>query len=231
MTATYQPNLNDGGNMIKRMTLLARKDGTSVSDFRGYWAGCHAELALCMNGISSYTQNRVDKILWQLADRDGCFQVDGVVELCFENEKVMGEAQASAVGSRYIPEDEPNFLRGWTLCVVENDEEQTEPKGVKVIVVAVLKTTAWKSDLKQAVVDANNAQRSPARLAFNWTSRTASRERLWAEPSPPHALVSLWFENVADAHAAFESSGRYEQALLSVTDRAAAYLINTLVVK
>ncbi|MFM0125191.1 MULTISPECIES: EthD domain-containing protein [unclassified Paraburkholderia] len=217
--------------MIKRMTLLARKDGTSVSDFRAYWAGCHAELALCMNGISSYTQNRVDKVLWQLSDDDGCFQVDGVVELCFENENVMHEAQSSAVGSKYIPEDEPNFLRGWSLCVVENDEEQTEPKGVKVIVLAVMKTAASKSDLRMAVKDANDAQRSPARLAFNWTSRTASRERLWSEPSPPDALVSLWFENVADAHAAFESGGRYERALLSVSDRAAAYLINTLVVK
>ncbi|MCX4170838.1 MULTISPECIES: EthD domain-containing protein [Paraburkholderia] len=217
--------------MIKRMTLLARKDGTSVSDFRAYWAGCHAELALCMNGISSYTQNRVDKILWQLSDNDGCFQVDGVVELCFEDEHVMREAQASVVGSRYIPEDEPNFLRGWTLCVVDCDEEQTGPTGVKVIVLVVMKTTASKSDFKKALVEAHNGQRSSAKLTFDWTNRTASRERLWSEPSPPNAIVSLWFGNVADAHAAFEPGGRYEQTLLSAADRAAAYLINTHVVK
>lgn len=217
--------------MIKRMTLLARKDGTSVSDFRAYWAGCHAELALCMNGISSYTQNRVDKILWRRSDNEGCFQVDGVVELCFEDENLMLEAQASAVGSRYIPEDEPNFLRGWTLCVVENDDEQAEPKGVKVIVPVVTKTAVSKSDFKQAFVETNEAQKSPARLDFNWTTRTASRERLWSEPSPPDAIVSLWFENIADAHAAFEPEGCYEKTLCSVAERAAAYLINTHVVR
>ncbi|MFM0616325.1 EthD domain-containing protein [Paraburkholderia nemoris] len=213
------------------MTLLARKDGTSVSDFRAYWAGCHANLALCMNGISSYTQNRVDKILWRRSDNQGCFHVDGVVELCFKDENVMLEAQASAVGSKYIPEDEPNFLRGWTLCVVDNDDEQAEPKGVKVIVPLVMKTTVSRSDLKQALIEVNDAQNSPARLSFNWTTRTASRARLWSEPRPPDAIVSLWFENVAEAHAAFDPKGGYEQTLLSIAERAAAYLINTHVVK
>ena len=217
--------------MIKRMTLLARKDGTSVSDFRAYWAGCHAALALCMDGISSYTQNRVDKKLWQLFDGCGCFQVDGVVELCFDDDDAMRDAQASAVGSKFIPEDEPNFLRGWTLCVVENEEEHTELKGVKVIVPAVMKNIVSKSDFKQVLVGANITETSPATIDFNWTSRTATRARLWSEPNPPDAIVVLWFESVADAHVAFEPDGRYVQAFRSVADRAAAYLINTHVVK
>jgi EthD domain len=213
------------------MTLLARKDGMSVSDFRAYWAGCHAALALCMDGIASYTQNRVDKTLWQLFDGRGCFQLDGVVELCFDHDDAMRDAQASAVGSKYIPEDEPNFLRGWTLCVVENEEEQTGPKAVKVIVPAVMKDVTSKTEFKQALLEANDAQKSPSRIAFNWTSRTASREQLWSEPSPPDAIVVLWFESIADAHVAFEPDGRYVQAFRSVADRAAAYLINTHVVK
>ena len=55
-------------NMTKRMTLLAKKEGLSTSDFRNYWAGPHAALALGMDGISKYTHNRVDKVLWTTED-------------------------------------------------------------------------------------------------------------------------------------------------------------------
>lgn len=40
-----------GFPLIKRMTLLAKKEAMSVTDFRAYWAGPHAKLALGMEGI------------------------------------------------------------------------------------------------------------------------------------------------------------------------------------
>ncbi|WP_131723250.1 MULTISPECIES: EthD domain-containing protein [Burkholderia] len=217
--------------MIKRMTLLSRKEGTAISDFRAYWAGCHARLALCMDGITSYTQNRVEKTLWQHADSEGCFQVDGVVELCFESDEVMSVAQSSAVGSRYIPEDEPNFLRGWSLCVVEQDDKHNDPIGVKVLIAAALKSSADRETFREALNAANAAQSRPARMSFNWTSRTARRERLWSEPVSPSVLAAMWFDNIAQAHAAFEADGAFHQAIYSMSTRAAAYLIDPLVVK
>ncbi len=138
-----------GDDMIKRMTLLARKEGTSVSDFRAYWSGCHAQLALCMDGIAKYTQNRVEKTLWKSGGGSGCFDVDGIVELYFESDELMSEAQRSAVGSRYIPEDEPNFLRGWTLCVVDHEDEAKEQTGVKVILVAALRQVSHESSSRR----------------------------------------------------------------------------------
>ena len=68
--------------MKKRMTLLARKDGMSVTDFRNYWAGPHARLALRMDGIERYVQNRVEKLLWAKYGTP-TFNIDGIVELRF----------------------------------------------------------------------------------------------------------------------------------------------------
>lgn len=217
--------------MIKRMTLLARKEGMAVSDFRGYWSGCHAELALCMDGITNYTQNRVEKTLWQQADEDGCFQIDGIVELCFEGDEVMGVAQRSSIGSKYIPEDEPNFLRGWSLCVVDHEDAPEKTGPVKVIVVAVLNDPNETTVFRNVIDAVCGSLAMSAKLAVNLTTRTAKRERLWAEPVFPHALVALWFEDVAQAHFAFETDGPLVRAISAMSGRAAAYLIDTLVKK
>jgi len=119
--------------MTKRMTLLARKEGLSTSDFRSYWAGPHARLALGMSGITKYVHNRVDKILWA-SEGTAAFDVDGIVELSFADAEAMRIAQASAVGQKFILEDEPLFLKGWTLCVVETDGEESDEPVVKVVV-------------------------------------------------------------------------------------------------
>lgn len=65
---------------MKRVTLLAKRDGMSASDFRSYWAGPHGKLALEMDGVSRYIQNRVDKVLWSRFAVPA-FSVDGIVEL------------------------------------------------------------------------------------------------------------------------------------------------------
>ena len=118
---------------MKRMTLLAKKEGLSTSDFRNYWAGPHAHLALGMAGITKYVHNRVDKVLWT-SDGEPAFNVDGVVELFFADAQAMRLAQASAVGQKFIPADEPIFLKGWTLCVVETDGVEPLEKSVKVLI-------------------------------------------------------------------------------------------------
>jgi hypothetical protein len=61
------------------------------------------------------------------------FNVDGIVELYLSSGKAMAEAQASAIGRRYIPADEPNFLSGWTLCVVHAEGGEPGSHGAKVM--------------------------------------------------------------------------------------------------
>lgn len=209
--------------MMKRMTLLAKKEGLSTSDFRAYWAGPHAQLALCMDGIARYEHNRVDKVLWASGGKPS-FDVDGVVELYFADADSMRLAQASEVGRKFIPADEPLFLKGWTLCVVDALGDEPEESPVKVLIPfharADMRDTLW-SELQRIAADGIN-------IELNWTVSTAKRERLWAEPAPPTGIVCVWFSSVAKAHEAFEPASKLRDAVERNTSDGIAYLINHL---
>ena len=91
-------------------------------------------------------------------------------------------AQASAVGQKYIPADEPNFLKGWTLCVVETDGEEPRDRVTKVIVPFLL-----GSDKLENVLHKHSRVQWQARmraLRSTGQSSTARREKLWSEPNP-----------------------------------------------
>lgn len=213
--------------MTKRMTLLAKKEGLSTSDFRSYWAGPHAHLALGMSGITKYVHNRVDKVLWASTD-EPVFNVDGVVELFFADAEAMRLAQASAVGQKYIPADEPVFLKGWTLCVVDTDGVEPSEKAVKVLIPfhapADARDALWCELSRVAEMTGN-------KVALNWTVSTARRERLWAEPSPPTGFICVWLESVAKAHEAFEASSDLRRVIEAHVDDGAAYLIDVLPIR
>lgn len=212
---------------MKRMTLLAKKEGLSTSDFRQYWAGPHAALALGMEGISKYTHNRVDKVLWS-SDAAPRFTVDGIVELYFSDEESMRRAQASSVGQRHIPMDEPLFLKGWTLCIVETeDKEVSKSENLVKVIVPFLQGDGSAEELGIAL--ARHADFMQLRYAFNWTISTAKRERLWSEPTPPDGFAVFWFDSVASAHETFD--GDFCELWKSHSAAACAYLIDELCVR
>jgi hypothetical protein len=210
--------------MMKRMTLLAKKEGMATSDFRAYWAGPHAQLALGMDGITAYAHNRVDKVLWASGDVPA-FNVDGIVELYFSDAEAMRSAQASAVGKKFIPADEPLFLKGWTLCVVDVLGDELQVQSAKVLIpfhaYPESRETLW-SDLQRV------AESTGTKVALNWTVSTARREQLWSEPAPPTGFVSVWFSNVAKAHEAFEPSFELRRVIETHTFDGVAYLIDQL---
>lgn len=209
---------------MKRMTLLAKKDGLSSSDFRQYWAGPHAALALGMEGISKYTHNRVDKVLWS-SDAVPRFTVDGIVELYFSNEESMRRAQASSVGRRHIPMDEPLFLKGWTLCIVETEgDEVSKTENLVKVIVPLLLGDGSREALGIAI--AKYASQMQLRYALNWTKSTSKRERLWSEPSPPDGFAVFWFDSVASAHETFD--GDFCEVWKAHSAAASAYLIDEL---
>lgn len=210
------------------MTLLAKKQGMATSDFRSYWAGPHAKLALGMEGIAKYVHNRIDKLLWASADRS-TFSVDGIVELYFSDEDSMRSAQASSVGRRYIPADEPNFLRGWTLCIVDTDGDETSGRATKVIVPFLLDANASRDRIAQALGRA--ATEAGAGYAVNWTVSTARREALWSEPHPPEGFAVFWFDSVASAHEAFDDNGPIRSVLEREVMDPMAFLIDELVIR
>lgn len=213
---------------MKRMTLLVKKDGMSTSDFRAHWAGPHAQLALGMDGITEYRHNRVDKVLWVRGGGNPPFQVDGIVELSFADAAVMRSAQASLIGKKYIPADEPLFLKGWTLCVVDTLGVEPNEALVKVLVpfhgVKSSKEELW-SEVKKVCGSSNT------RATLNWTTSTACREALWCEPYPPEGIFCFWFESVAEAHQAFELSSELCELFEIHTKNTASYLVNQLMLK
>ena len=211
--------------MTKRMTMLAKKDGLSTSDFRNYWAGPHARLALGMAGITRYVHNRVDKVLWA-SGGEPVFNVDGVVELSFADSEAMRVAQASAVGQKYIPADEPNFLKGWTLCVVETDGEAPTEQAVKVLIPFYAQPQART---RFGVSCPHHG--ACCTVALNWTISTARRERLWAEPSPSTGFICVWLDSVARAHEAFEPSSELRRVIETHVEDGVAYLIDELAIR
>ena len=210
--------------MMKRMTLLAKREGMATSDFRAYWAGPHAQLALGMNGIVKYTHNRVDKVLWA-SDGEPAFTVDGVVELSFSDAEAMRQAQASVVGAKFIPADEPQFLRGWTLCVVEEQGDEPQEQCTKVLIPFHAQPET-RNALWSELQDLDKA--SGMRSVLNWTVSTARRERLWAEPVPPTGVISAWLASVAKAHEAFEPESRLRRVVEKYTTDGVAYLVDRL---
>lgn len=214
--------------MIKRMTLLAKKEGMSTSDFRAHWAGPHAQLALCMQGITEYRHNRVDKTLWVHGGGAAAYSADGIVELCFADADLMRSAQASLIGQKWIPDDELLFLKGWTLCVVDSVGDAPGVTLVKVLVpfhgVQCSREALW-AEMQSA------SQCLDSSASLNWTVSTACRQHLWSEPHPPEGIACFRFSNVAQAHAAFESAGLLPSLFERHTHTAVAYLVNTLSLK
>jgi EthD domain len=212
--------------VTKRMTLIAKKDGLSTSDFRNYWAGPHAQLALGMAGITRYVHNRVDKVLWA-SGGEPVFNVDGVVELSFSDAQAMRVAQASAVGQKYIPADEPIFLKGWTLCVVETEGEPPTEQAVKVLLPFHAQPQARDALWREM----SRITGTGCTVVLNWTISTARRERLWAEPNPPTGFICVWFDSVAEAHEAFEPTSELRRVIETNVEGGVAYLIDELPIR
>lgn len=214
---------------MKRMTLLAKRPDLSTSDFRQYWAGPHGNLALEMNGISKYTQNRIEKTLWA---RNGIspFSVDGIVELWFEGDEAMRQAQASSIGSVHIPSDELNFLKGWSLCIVDETQSTAHEPLVKVIAPLIINSVNNREVLQSKVSETVHSMgnKGEATVFFNWTISHARRERLWCEPVTPSGFAVFGFRSLKVAHDSFLKDGIISKLLADYVDEGAAYLVNVL---
>ncbi|MFY9636653.1 MAG: EthD domain-containing protein [Cellulosimicrobium cellulans] len=110
--------------MPKRITYLEARPDKDREAFRTHWSTTHAEIARDLPGVTAYRQNHVLPPAGQSSapaaasaveeSAEGlAYRVDGIVELWFADEKVVGAGFASDVAARLIV-DEPNFLSGLT---------------------------------------------------------------------------------------------------------------------
>lgn len=150
-----------------------------------------------------------------------------MVELFFADVQAMRVAQTSVVGQKYMPADEPIFLKGWTLCVVEADGDAPAKQAVKVLI-----PSHAQAEARHALWHALSCiTESGITVALNWTISTARRERLWAEPNSPTGFICVWLDSVARAHEVFEPSSELRRVIEAHVDDGVAYLIDELPIR
>ena len=198
--------------MIKRMTLLQRRDAMPFADFDAHWSGAHADIVRQLPRVARYNQNPVRRLLG-----DDEHKVDGIVELWFEDPTAMQAAFAVPAAAR-LPEDEPNFLSGITILSVR-EEVLTDGAATEKIMAIVDVAEADGSKLK-ALTTALAVDPAITRLVVNHVETVGSRSGLRAQPMAPVFVV----ETGGNDAAALETS--FLAALSSLgAARASAYAV------
>lgn len=214
--------------MLKRMTLLAKREDLDRAAFRLHWAGNHAQLALSLPGVCKYVQNRVNEELLTIPEARA-FSVDGIVELYFTDAETMKVAQASETGAVSIPDDELLFLKGWSLNIVETVGPH-DHGGTKVMIPIKVRGGLDADEVTEKLSSASKAL-SSLETSVNEVTSSHSRPRLWSEPVAPDAIFVCWFKSPAAAKEAFYPGTDLHNALIETAEVASAYLCDPLVIK
>jgi uncharacterized protein (TIGR02118 family) len=81
--------------MIKRVSLLTRKEGMSREQFTRHWLEIHAPLARPVPGLRRYVQSHILEEFRRPDIPTSPVQVDGIAELWFDDRASMERALAS----------------------------------------------------------------------------------------------------------------------------------------
>jgi uncharacterized protein (TIGR02118 family) len=81
--------------MIKRVSLLTRKDGMTREQFTRHWLEIHAPLARPVPGLRRYVQSHILEEFKRADIPTSAVQVDGIAELWFDDRPSMERALAS----------------------------------------------------------------------------------------------------------------------------------------
>lgn len=98
--------------MIKRMSILARKEGVDSAEFERRWFEQHAAMVRQVKGVRGYVQNRV------VAAAGGGAPIDGVAEIWFDDAQTM-EAVLSSSAWQDVVADAREFVGSVTTLSVD----------------------------------------------------------------------------------------------------------------
>lgn len=213
--------------MIKRITLLRRREDLGVTAFRDHWSVPHARIARGFEDMRRYNQNRVNSTVWSFGPER--FQIDGLVELWFGSSEAMARNGASATTQALI-EDEPRFLSGLTSLIVGETwvSGSTEPK-FKYMLPVITRDVAALEAAFGALMAGLDADAAPDEVAFDPTTPGFTRDRLWCEPVPPNAVISIWARDAANAAALVTGKDALLRRLLTEhAQSATAYEVDEL---
>ena len=100
--------------MVKRVSLVAKKEDLSTEQFRAHWSGPHIEIVRQLPGLRGIRLNHV-------ADADGPRDWDGIGELWFDNlEAARAAFQVEPLHSRLVA-DRATFIRQLQVYYVTED--------------------------------------------------------------------------------------------------------------
>jgi len=181
--------------MIKRMTLLARKEELSFAQFDAHWLNNHARIVERMPDVAGYVQNPVKRRVAINGIESAPFDFDGIVELWFADERAKARA-FSSVAAQSLPVDEQNFIRGITIFAIEEKIIKPKTADIKTMLLCRMGNCGLTaSDMALQLANMTGVRHLGANhvLEVNW------RSHLWYEPMPPDLLVELKFDDEADA--------------------------------
>jgi uncharacterized protein (TIGR02118 family) len=212
--------------LIKRMTMLVRRDDLTVEEFSQYWLGKHADIVRGMPRLHRYLQNHIVRSLESVGD-DPRFRVHGIPELWFLDEEAKSVAFASSA-AKLLPEDEKNFIQGITIFAVE-ERVVHEGAGSAKVMLLVRRSSPipgdaeadhrWCKELTAALPDLRRA-------VVNRVLSSEHRPGVWREPSGPDLIIETRFDSVASAEKAFLSDAFAVRLDQSADVQFAAYLVD-----
>lgn len=216
--------------MVKKMVLVARRDGLDAEGFAAHWRNNHAPLAAGVIGKylgsgpggARYVQNRVLSTLWETAMEGRPYRTDGIASFDVNPADPPPEARASG-DLDVVLADEKRFIGIWTQCVVEREGADSDPqqRHTKLLVVADRNPMASTEDFRSAVRTLWNGRVGVRNVCINWVTQVMHRNGLDSEPFPPDCLVEVWLDhaNAIDAVVA------HAQNLRRVCRRATVFLV------
>lgn len=81
--------------MVKSISLLTRKDGTTHEQFMRHWVETHAPLAHAVPGLRRYVQSHIVEERRRPDIPETDVAVDGIAELWYDDRESMARAHAS----------------------------------------------------------------------------------------------------------------------------------------
>ncbi len=106
-----RPAGREEAGIVKRVSIVRRREGLTHEQFADYWLGPHAELARGIPGARGYVIN-----VAQEPEAAGC---DGFAEVWFDSEEAARTAFSEEPFASVIAADRPKFVGDQTIFLVD----------------------------------------------------------------------------------------------------------------
>lgn len=192
---------------VKRITYLTRRADLTPEQFSAHWSTVHAEIARDLPRVVAYRQNHLarpdEPRTPSPPDTSERWELDGIVELWFEDAEAAAAGFGSAVADRLIV-DERRFLSGLVGGAVDAPAPPTEQTGKLWLLWEAVPVARDEVDADVAALAAALGARSAQVNVRQDEAPVLSRDDLRRQDLPALA-VAFSFASVSEARGAGEA--------------------------